>query len=119
MRGFLATYEKEGAISEKAADAALEFAGDVGAGLPVSSMDAEEALALGFAFGHDAGAAELSAAPSRSQVQNYVVNTNTDKFHDPNCYSVDDIKPQNRFDYVGDRQILIDLGFKPCGNCKP
>lgn len=49
----------------------------------------------------------------------YVVNTNTDKFHKPSCYSVKKIQSQNRYDYHGDRDLLINLGFSPCQNCKP
>lgn len=50
---------------------------------------------------------------------NYIVNTNTDKFHKPTCKSVKTIKSNHRYDYSGSRDLLIDLGFSPCGNCKP
>lgn len=50
---------------------------------------------------------------------NYVLNTNTMRFHYPSCGSVKTIKPYNRADYVGDRETLIERGFIPCGNCHP
>lgn len=49
----------------------------------------------------------------------YVLNTNTMKFHYPDCKSVKDIKDKNREDYHGTKEKLIDRGFSPCGRCKP
>ena len=51
--------------------------------------------------------------------QHYVLNTNTMKFHFPDCKSVKQIKDKNRKDYTGDRQYLIDVGYVPCKNCNP
>lgn len=52
-------------------------------------------------------------------VVNYVLNTGTRKFHLPVCESVTDMKPQNRKDYSGSRQNLIDQGYDPCKRCNP
>jgi hypothetical protein len=49
----------------------------------------------------------------------YVVNTNTGKFHYPNCKSVGKIKDKNRMDFTGTRAELIGEGYEPCGSCKP
>lgn len=49
----------------------------------------------------------------------YVLNTSTKKFHLPTCASVKQMKEENRELYFGDRQELLDMGYKPCGNCKP
>lgn len=49
----------------------------------------------------------------------YVLNTNTKKFHYPSCGSVQDMKDKNKEYYTGDRQTLIDRGYSPCGRCKP
>ncbi len=49
----------------------------------------------------------------------YVVNTKSGKFHDPSCSSAADISDQNRFNFTGTREELIDRGFVPCGRCKP
>lgn len=51
--------------------------------------------------------------------QSYVLNTNTKKFHFPSCSSVDAMKPENRQDYTGTREQVIDWGYSPCGRCKP
>ena len=50
---------------------------------------------------------------------NYVLNTNSKKFHSPSCSSVDKIKPENKDTFSGTRDSLIDDGYSPCGICKP
>lgn len=49
----------------------------------------------------------------------YVVNTNTKKFHYPNCSSVDQMKEKNRWDYTGSREDLIRQNYEPCKRCNP
>lgn len=49
----------------------------------------------------------------------YILNTNTKKFHYPSCSSVDDMKEKNKKEYVGSRDELIAQGYSPCGRCKP
>ena len=49
----------------------------------------------------------------------YVLNTNTKKFHEPDCGSVESMSPSSRKDYTGDRASLIEQGYEPCGSCKP
>lgn len=63
-------------------------------------------------------AVSLAAAPA-ADVHDYVLNTNTKKFHHPNCPSVNQMKPKNRQDYTGTREEVIAMGYDPCGNCKP
>ena len=50
---------------------------------------------------------------------NYTLNTNTKKFHYPNCSSAKSISAANRSDFVGERDTLIAQGYKACGICKP
>ncbi len=49
----------------------------------------------------------------------YILNTNTKRFHYPDCPSVSDMKPKNKAEYSGAREELIEMGYKPCGSCKP
>jgi DNA-entry nuclease len=49
----------------------------------------------------------------------YVLNTNTKKFHEPDCGSVQSMSPSSRKDYSGDRASLIEQGYAPWGSCKP
>lgn len=56
---------------------------------------------------------------SQPEKQTYIVNENTEKFHTPDCSSVDDIKEKNKREYTGTRDELIEEGYEPCGICKP
>lgn len=58
-------------------------------------------------------------ADNNAAGQNYVLNTNTKKFHYPSCSSVKQIKDKNRDEYTGTRDELIDMGYSPCGRCHP
>lgn len=49
----------------------------------------------------------------------YVLNTNTMKFHYPECSSVSKISDRNKQMYEGSRNDLISQGYAPCGNCNP
>ncbi len=49
----------------------------------------------------------------------YIVNIRSGKFHTPECEGATDISASNRREYSGTRQELIDLGYEPCGSCKP
>ena len=62
--------------------------------------------------------ADLSAF-EEGEVHHYVLNTNSHRFHLPDCSSVADIKPENRQDYEGTRELLIAQGYQPCGSCNP
>ena len=54
-----------------------------------------------------------------SEELDYVVNTNTGKFHKPGCSSVAKMKEKNRADRHCTREKLINEGYQPCGNCHP
>ena len=64
-------------------------------------------------------AAQPAAAPPAAPVVTYVLNTNTKKFHYPDCASVDEIKPKNRLDVSWDRDEVIAQGYVPCKRCNP
>lgn len=49
----------------------------------------------------------------------YVLNTNTHKFHKPSCSSVNQMTKANAKEYDGDKKELEDMGYEPCGRCKP
>lgn len=49
----------------------------------------------------------------------YIINTSTGKFHTPSCHYATSMKEENRQEFTGDRQELIDGGCSPCSSCKP
>ena len=94
----------------------------------------EDMLAMydfGYSVGYKDGAAEKSSSSGvltkaaaavanvTSSGTDYVLNTNTHKFHYPSCSSVGDMKPENTSYFTGSRDEVIAQGYKPCGRCKP
>ena len=65
----------------------------------------------------EAGGSESSEQDSAEG--EYILNTNTKKFHLPDCSSVTDMDEDNREGFSGSREELIDMGYEPCGHCNP
>ena len=57
--------------------------------------------------------------PTENKGRDYVLNTNTKKFHYPSCSSAKDIKTSNRKEYHGTREDVIAMGYVPCKRCNP
>lgn len=49
----------------------------------------------------------------------YIINTNTNKFHFPWCSSVNQMNEENKEFYTGSRDDLIAQRYSPCGRCNP
>ena len=49
----------------------------------------------------------------------FIINTNTGKFHLPTCPNAKKTKPQNRQYYTGSGDDLIARGYTPAGCCDP
>ena len=56
---------------------------------------------------------------TEGEVCDYILNTNTKKFHyvGKSCAPKSDSK--NYKEYTGTREDLINEGYSPCGTCKP
>ena len=59
------------------------------------------------------------ATGSEASQADYILNTNTKKFHYPTCSSVNDMKEKNKQEFFGTRDEAISNGYSPCGRCKP
>ena len=60
-----------------------------------------------------------SAGTDLSAGTDYIVNTNTGKFHYTYCSSVKKMKESNKMFFTGTRDELVSRGYSPCGNCHP
>lgn len=60
-----------------------------------------------------------AAASDSSAEKTYVLNTNTHKFHDPDCSSVSQMKEKNKRIVTESRDQIIADGYEPCGRCHP
>lgn len=67
-------------------------------------------------------AAQTDAAPvedSTPRTADYILNTNTKKFHYPTCSSVGDMKESNKKYFTGTRDEAVSQGYVPCKRCNP
>lgn len=72
--------------------------------------------------GAGAGEASEKGATGSAEdkgVAEYVLNTNSKKFHIPSCSSVGQMSPKNREDVENTRENLIAKGYDPCKRCNP
>ncbi|MBQ4243546.1 MAG: hypothetical protein II702_01425 [Clostridia bacterium] len=59
------------------------------------------------------------AAYDEEAERDYILNTNTKKFHRPDCASVKEMKDKNKQTFHGTRNEVIEKGYDPCGRCHP
>ena len=57
--------------------------------------------------------------PAQTEQREYVLNISSKKFHLSTCGSVKTMKPENTEYFTGTREELEEMGYAPCGNCKP
>lgn len=62
---------------------------------------------------------ETTPAATEAGAVFYILNTNTKKFHLPDCASVADMKPQNKKEVQESRETLLEEGYTPCKSCNP
>lgn len=89
---------------------------DNGAGVcfNVFCYNVQPGIEIDYATG-DSLQTELPAAIT----QTYVLNTNTMRFHMPDCSSVSQIKEKNKQIFKGNRDDIIAQGYTPCRQCNP
>ena len=91
----------------------------------VYCFNAQPGIAIDYATGdshQDNSVTESSsqaAVSDSANVQTYVLNTNTKKFHKESCNSAKSMDASNKKIYTGSRQEIIDMGYEACGVCKP
>ena len=62
---------------------------------------------------------EEPANTASGDTQQYILNTGTRKFHKPSCGSGKKMKEENREEYIGSAEALIEQGYSPCKACNP
>ena len=63
--------------------------------------------------------AETNEVANEESTITYILNTNTKKFHYPDCDSVNAMKEKNKKVFTGTREEAIEMGYSPCERCKP
>lgn len=100
---------------------------DNGAGVcfNVFCYNVQPGIVIDYATGESALAVtdeRATIAPGETQPEaeyDYVLNTNTMRFHIPSCDSVLAMKEKNKRLFSGERETLIENGYTPCGRCNP
>lgn len=93
----------------------------------VYCYNAQPGVGIDYATGEswlDTGSgAETPSGSQSSSVESgevtYILNTNSHKFHDPSCSSVDQMNDSNKEEFTGTRDEVIAMGYEPCGRCNP
>lgn len=68
----------------------------------------------------DYATGENTPAPiPEGQQEKFVLNTGSKRFHLETCDGVKTMSEKNKELYQGTRQLLLDMGYKPCGSCNP
>lgn len=80
---------------------------------------AEKAPATASDGGGEASEKGATGSAEDKGVAEYVLNTNSKRFHIPSCSSVDQMSPKNREDVEDTRENLIANGYDPCKRCNP
>lgn len=60
-----------------------------------------------------------SSETNQTLRREYIVNTNTKKFHLPDCKYANSMKKKNQKTETGTREELIHMGYEPCKTCNP
>lgn len=60
-----------------------------------------------------------SATEATAKGTDFIINTNTGKFHKPGCSSVKQMNESNKQYYNGSRDDLVSKGYDPCKRCSP
>ena len=90
--------------------------------------NAQPGVSIDYATGDswlEGGSAATTEEPVQNEPQQstgsatYILNTNSKKFHYPDCSSVDQMNESNKQEFFGTRDEAIAQGYDPCGRCNP
>lgn len=87
--------------------------------LNVFIYNVQPGIVIDYATGASQLESDTEPEEGTGEEKEYILNTNTHKFHSPDCRSAANIKPNNKESYTGTRESLIEDGYSPCGNCDP
>lgn len=86
----------------------------------VFCYNVQPGVEIDYLSGNNSLSLECIPSPNTSaREETYILNSNTKKFHYPDCSSVFDINDSNKIIFRGTRDVLISSSYEPCGICKP
>lgn len=84
----------------------------------VFCYNVQPGISIDYATGDSSESGTQESNSANSKVE-YILNTNSKKFHKPSCSSASSIKSENKEIYTGSRDDLIAQGYDPCKKCNP
>lgn len=85
----------------------------------VPEYSTEELLQLRTLIDEELKKRDVSVETATPEQPTYILNINSKKFHIPSCESVGRTKEENKREFFGTREELIELRYQPCGSCNP
>ena len=76
-------------------------------------------ITIDYKSGDSSESEDMPVQTEAASVSEFVLNTNSKKFHKPSCSSISQIKEGNKEVYKGSRDDLISQGYEPCKKCNP
>lgn len=79
----------------------------------------------GISINYSDGSSELisdeviTSDETETENETYILNIKTKKFHKPECSGAKNTKDENKKEYTGSREELINDGYSPCKSCNP
>lgn len=110
-------FEGDNLVAKGVLMEAMSLGDENGLSFCVFIYNVQDGIVIDYATGESALAQE--AGTGTIAVTDYVINTNSGKFHYTWCSSVGKIKAQNRMDFNGTRDELVEMGYVPCKICGP
>ena len=73
----------------------------------------------GVEIDYASGENQATAIEETGEVQDFVLNTSSKKFHLPDCNGLRNTKEENKQEYEGTREMLLAQGYEACKSCNP
>lgn len=90
-----------------------------GVSFHVFCYNVQPGVEIDYATG-ESGLSENEAIENNSEeTKEYILNTNSFKYHLPTCDSVDQMSEQNKKVYKGNKKDLENAGYSACKSCNP
>lgn len=78
----------------------------------------QEGYRLDYKTGRETELSENEPSLTQNETgKEYIVNTNTNKFHTPDCVYAQNISEKNKMEYQGDAETLLSQGYSACRSC--
>ena len=90
-----------------------------GVSFNVYVYNVQPGIEIDYTTGESRYVGETVKDTSTDEKGNYVLNTNTKKYHLPSCSGAKRTQKKNKEEFVGSKAEIEAKGYEPCGSCNP